>query len=118
MQEKMKTLTPKELEVIGELVQGKSAKQVGKALSISGHTVNSHKQKIYEKLGVDNISQLSAMYHRDEELKGNVKDASPHAKPIAARIIFKREDLVDILDKSQDEFIQFDISIKIPKKPQ
>lgn len=48
------TLTTREMEVLGLLVEGASVAQVGKQLYMSPSTVKTHIGKIYEKLGAHN----------------------------------------------------------------
>lgn len=50
-------LTEKEREVLQQLVNGKSYKQVAAALNITIETVRSHIKKIYTKLQVSSVSQ-------------------------------------------------------------
>ena len=47
-------LTPREREVLQCIAQGRPSKEIADALHISVHTVNTHRQHILEKLGVDN----------------------------------------------------------------
>jgi DNA-binding CsgD family transcriptional regulator len=50
-------LTPRELEVLGALVQGLSNKAVARKLDISQHTVKFHLEALFRKLGVRSRSQ-------------------------------------------------------------
>ncbi len=45
-------LTPREIELLSWLAQGKSNKEIGITLNISFHTVTKHLEHIYPKLGV------------------------------------------------------------------
>ena len=54
-------LTPREIEVVGLVLQGRSNKDIEKALFISIHTVKNHLYKIYQKLGVRSRFQVVAM---------------------------------------------------------
>ena len=45
-------LTPREIELLSWIAQGKSNKDIGIILSISLHTVTKHLENIYTKLGV------------------------------------------------------------------
>ena len=47
-------LTPREREILQYIAQGRPSKEIADALHISIHTVNTHRQRILEKLGVDN----------------------------------------------------------------
>lgn len=53
-------LTPREKEILAELVKGKSYKMVGESLNISYNTVNAHIRKIYEKLHVHSLGEVVA----------------------------------------------------------
>ncbi|MEZ4843577.1 MAG: response regulator transcription factor [Bacteroidia bacterium] len=50
-------LTPKETDVLRELVEGKSYKMIAAELDVTYHTVNSHVKKIYEKLHVNSATE-------------------------------------------------------------
>ena len=45
-------LTPREREVLAELVQGKGNRQIAEALTISEATVENHLHHVFRKLGV------------------------------------------------------------------
>ena len=51
-------LTPRELEITRRLAQGQSTKEVAFACGISIHTARRHSERIFNKLGVRNRSQL------------------------------------------------------------
>ncbi len=51
-------LTERELQVIGELIQGSTNQGVASALSISEHTVKDHIKNILRKMGVTSRSQI------------------------------------------------------------
>ena len=53
-------LTPREIEILAQLVEGKSYKMVGDTLHISYNTVNSHVRHIYEKLHVHSLGEVVA----------------------------------------------------------
>ena len=53
-------LTPRELEILTHLCQGKSYKMIAAALFISNGTVHSHIKKIYRKLEVNSKSEAVA----------------------------------------------------------
>jgi len=58
-------LSTREMEVMLMLVQGKGTKEIGQLLSISPKTVATYKYRIQDKLGVDNVVELTrlAMNH-------------------------------------------------------
>ena len=47
-------LTPREQEILQRIAQGCPSKEIAEELHISIHTVNTHRQRILAKLGVDN----------------------------------------------------------------
>ncbi|HWI38846.1 MAG TPA: response regulator [Burkholderiales bacterium] len=56
--EKLARLTPREREVLECAAQGLHAKEIAGSLGISPRTVEVHKTRIMEKLGVRNIAEL------------------------------------------------------------
>ena len=55
---KLERLTPREREVLEHAARGLHAKEIASALGISARTVEVHKARIMEKLGVRNIAEL------------------------------------------------------------
>jgi DNA-binding NarL/FixJ family response regulator len=55
-----RSLTPKEREVLALLAQGRSNRQIAETLFISGATVKTHLEHLYEKLGVKDRQQAIA----------------------------------------------------------
>lgn len=51
-------LTPREIEVVRLLAQGKSNKEVAATLGLSQRTVESHRTRIMQKLELDSFSEL------------------------------------------------------------
>jgi RNA polymerase sigma factor (sigma-70 family) len=56
--EKLARLTPREREVLERAAQGLHAKEIAGLLHISPRTVEVHKTRIMEKLGVRNVAEL------------------------------------------------------------
>jgi RNA polymerase sigma factor (sigma-70 family) len=56
--QKLERLTPREREVLERAAQGLHAKEIGATLGISPRTVEVHKARIMEKLGVRNVAEL------------------------------------------------------------
>lgn len=50
--------SPREMEVIRELVKGRSSKQIATTLNISPHTVSAHRRNLLLRTGSDNTAQL------------------------------------------------------------
>jgi two-component system response regulator FixJ len=51
-------LTPRELEVLGQITAGASNKEAGRQLGISPRTIEVHRARIMEKLGARNAADL------------------------------------------------------------
>jgi RNA polymerase sigma factor (sigma-70 family) len=56
--EKLSRLTAREREVLEQAAQGLHAKEIAAALGISARTVEVHKTRIMDKLGVRNVAEL------------------------------------------------------------
>lgn len=59
-----KQLSPREKEVLGLIQKGFLSKEISEKLFISVHTVNTHRQKILQKLGVDNSMEAVQLANR------------------------------------------------------
>ena len=59
-------LTPRELEIIREIVAGQANKEIGDRLGVTEPTVKHHLTSIYDKLGVSNRLELAlfAVHHK------------------------------------------------------
>lgn len=60
--QKMK-LTRRELEIIKLLAMGKTSQQASAELSLSSHTVDTHRKNIFRKLEINNIADLVRFAH-------------------------------------------------------
>jgi len=58
--ERMGSLTAREREVLRHVVNGLSSKEIGARLSVSHKTVEAHRAKIMQKMGVESVAQLVA----------------------------------------------------------
>lgn len=58
-EELRKDLTPREQEIIMQIAQGSSLKEISYALGISYHTVNAHKRNLFLKTGARTLRQLA-----------------------------------------------------------
>jgi RNA polymerase sigma factor (sigma-70 family) len=56
--EKLAALTPREREVLQHAARGLHAKEIAATLGISPRTVEVHKARLMEKLGVRNVAEL------------------------------------------------------------
>jgi DNA-binding NarL/FixJ family response regulator len=51
-------LTPRQRDVLRELVAGNGTKEIGRALGIAAKTVETHRQHLMERLGIDHLPGL------------------------------------------------------------
>jgi len=58
---RLSTLTPREREVFDLVIQGQQYRQIAAALGISPRTVEVHRARLIEKLGVRSISEMVRM---------------------------------------------------------
>lgn len=63
-------LTKREREILGEIVDGLTVRQIAEKLFLSPHTVDTHLRNIYEKLHVHNRSAAVATAMRDGLIRG------------------------------------------------
>ena len=59
---KLALLTPREREIMGLLIVGKTNKSIAFDLNLSLRTIESHRAKIFEKLSVQSLSQCVMQY--------------------------------------------------------
>ncbi len=57
-QKLLEKLTPRQREILGLIAEGKSMKEIGRALNISVKTVESHRAQLTERLGIHEIAGL------------------------------------------------------------
>jgi two-component system response regulator FixJ len=55
---RIERLTPREREVLEQLVIGRSNKMIARELTISPRTVEIHRARVMEKIGAESLSQL------------------------------------------------------------
>ena len=60
-QNPFETLSPRELEIMNHLIEGKNITEIAGVLSVHISTISTHKAKIMQKLGVSNVIELSKM---------------------------------------------------------
>ncbi len=56
------TLSHREQEVLRELAQGKSNREIAEALWLAEDTIKSHLRRVYRKLGVGSRAEAVALY--------------------------------------------------------
>jgi DNA-binding NarL/FixJ family response regulator len=57
----VEALTPRETEILGMLADGLANKEIAVRLNISSHTVKSHVQSLFSKLGADTRAEAVAV---------------------------------------------------------
>ncbi|GIU33811.1 DNA-binding response regulator [Shewanella colwelliana] len=57
--ERINTLTPRELQVMHKVLQGKLNKVIASELNIAQRTIELHRQKVMQKMQVSNIAELA-----------------------------------------------------------
>lgn len=62
LQEKLATLTARENEMLEQLIQGYSSKEIARLCSLSPRTVEAHRANIFSKLEVNSLPKLLKMY--------------------------------------------------------
>lgn len=65
----LETLTPREVEVLERLIDGKVNKIIARELDVSTRTVEIHRARVLHKMGADNVSQLVRMALSTERYK-------------------------------------------------
>jgi FixJ family two-component response regulator len=61
VEQRIALLTPRELEVMNWVVQGKSNKMIARILDISSRTVEVHRKKVIDKMQADSVADLVQM---------------------------------------------------------
>ncbi|ECC3466378.1 DNA-binding response regulator, partial [Salmonella enterica subsp. enterica] len=61
LQKNLSTLTAREKEMLGQMVQGYSSKEIARLCSLSPRTVEAHRASIFAKLGVNSLPRLLTM---------------------------------------------------------
>lgn len=62
LQKKLSTLTAREKEMPGQMIQGYSSKEIARLCSLSPRTVEAHRASIFAKLEVNSLPRLMNMY--------------------------------------------------------
>ncbi|MBX8997983.1 response regulator transcription factor [Klebsiella aerogenes] len=62
LQEKLATLTAREHEMLQQLIQGYSSKEIARICSLSPRTVEAHRANIFSKLEVNSLPKLLKIY--------------------------------------------------------
>jgi DNA-binding NarL/FixJ family response regulator len=59
----LRSLTPREVEVSGLVVEGLTDREIARHLQLSPYTVTQHVKSVYRKLGVDSRVALTRLLH-------------------------------------------------------
>ena len=59
---KLARLTPREQEVLAQIMRGKASKEIARALVLSPRTVEAHRASIFSKLEVNSVARLLTRY--------------------------------------------------------
>jgi DNA-binding NarL/FixJ family response regulator len=78
-------LTPRELEVLDLLADGRSPQEISAGLFISAKTVSTHMEHIFTKLGVSSRAQAVALAYRDGLVTPRAEVSTPSASRRAPR---------------------------------
>jgi RNA polymerase sigma factor (sigma-70 family) len=70
IQAKIKTLTPREREVLTQVVAGLPNKQIARDLGRTEKTVKVHRKRVMTKLGVRTLADLVRMVETQSEIEG------------------------------------------------
>ena len=84
--EQLARLTPRESQVLALLLKGLSNKQAGRALDISGRTVEVHRHRILEKTWTANVIELGKLV----TLNYAVTNAKPAPRQTPRTHLFQR----------------------------
>ncbi|HNA53201.1 MAG TPA: helix-turn-helix transcriptional regulator [Anaerolineales bacterium] len=76
--EHLNKLSPREIEVVDHVLQGKSNKQIALQLGITERTVEFHLKNVYTKLGIGSRMELAVKLWKstDDELKGFLREST------------------------------------------
>jgi DNA-binding NarL/FixJ family response regulator len=69
--ERLDALAPQERRILALVVEGKTNKEIGAALSLSDKTVKNYLSNAFQKLNVTRRSQAAALYERERGGKAN-----------------------------------------------
>lgn len=70
-------LTPRQRDVLGLLLLGRSMTQIARSLDISEHTANDHRKAIYRRVGVSSRSELAALLQSEQYDPRTRRGATP-----------------------------------------
>lgn len=70
-------LTPRQRDVLGRLLLGRSMSQIAAELGISEHTANDHRKAIYRRTGVSSRSELAALLQAEHYSPRSLRGLPP-----------------------------------------
>ncbi|MEZ9200157.1 response regulator transcription factor [Shewanella sp. 10N.286.54.B9] len=68
LDKKLATLTPREMEVMEKVLQGKLNKVIAAELNVAQRTLELHRQKVMQKMQVNNVAELAFLMGKSAEL--------------------------------------------------
>jgi PAS domain S-box-containing protein len=82
--QRLESLSPREQEILGEVLSGKRVTDIAQTLSISRHTVRNHLKAIYRKLGVHSQVELLGRFWAPSAASRDQLLAAAGARPASA----------------------------------
>ena len=82
--QRLESLSPREQEILGEVLSGKRVTDIARTLSISRHTVRNHLKAIYRKLGVHSQVELLGRFWAPSAASRDQLLAAAGARPASA----------------------------------
>jgi len=73
--ESIRSLSPRELEVLEQAVLGETNREIASALSVTVHAVKFHLSSIYRKLGVVNRTEAVVILLKSRDVMSNAPRA-------------------------------------------
>ncbi len=100
-------LTPREEQIVGEVVSGKTNKEIAQTLGMSAQTVKHHLTSIFDKVGVYNRLELALFYVNSSIVSDeSVQDVKPDSVPPADRF-YKPQDGTNVATAKPAELLRF-----------
>ena len=75
-QQRLATLTPREREVFGLVIRGKTNKQAAHALGCTVRTIKAHRHRVMEKMQVQSLPELVSLAERASVVEDTPKVAA------------------------------------------
>jgi DNA-binding NarL/FixJ family response regulator len=100
-------LTPREEQIVGEVVSGKTNKEIAQTLGMSAQTVKHHLTSIFDKVGVYNRLELALFWVNSSNVSDeSVQDVEPDSAPPADRF-YKPQDATNLATAKPADLLRF-----------